>query len=108
MLLFSPDPVIDQLRRDVMNGKSSDMISRKFHAGVVQLLQLICKKVRDRTGLDCVALSGGCFQNYYLLTHLIKGLKGDGFNVLTHSQIPANDGGLSLGQAVVAAQSVIS
>ncbi|HID34224.1 MAG TPA: hypothetical protein EYP25_06570, partial [Anaerolineae bacterium] len=59
--------------------------------------------LRDETGLNQVALSGGCFQNRILLEELAAGLRADGFQVFTHHQVPANDGGLSLGQAVIAA-----
>jgi hydrogenase maturation protein HypF len=57
---------------------------------------------RDRTGIGTAALSGGCFQNAYLLERLSRALEGSGFRVLSHSRVPPNDGGISLGQVVIA------
>jgi hydrogenase maturation protein HypF len=59
--------------------------------------------LRDRTGVPVVALSGGVFQNLLLLTRTVDRLQANGFRVLTHSRVPTNDGGISLGQAAVAA-----
>ncbi|MBN1893495.1 hypothetical protein JW906_03325, partial [bacterium] len=59
--------------------------------------------LREKTGLSVVALSGGCFMNRFLSERLSSGLSSEGFDVLTHSLVPANDGGLALGQAVIAA-----
>jgi hydrogenase maturation protein HypF len=62
-----------------------------------------CGLLRERTGLGTVALSGGVFQNLLLLHNVVGLLESGGFTVLTHSRVPCNDGGVSLGQAVVAA-----
>ena len=62
-----------------------------------------CELLRERTGLTTVALSGGVFQNLLLVSTVVKLLEAAGFSVLTHSRVPCNDGGISLGQAVVAA-----
>jgi hydrogenase maturation protein HypF len=62
-----------------------------------------CARLRDRTGLAVVALSGGVFQNALLQGRVAHGLEAAGFGVLTHAALPANDGGVSFGQAVVAA-----
>jgi hydrogenase maturation protein HypF len=61
-----------------------------------------CVILAERTGLRAVALSGGVFQNLLLLDAVVSALKRLGFRVLTHSRVPTNDGGISLGQAVVA------
>jgi hydrogenase maturation protein HypF len=62
-----------------------------------------CVLLRERHGLSTVALSGGVFQNLLLLSSTVTRLEAHGFTVLTHSRVPCNDGGISLGQAVVAA-----
>ena len=63
----------------------------------------VCLLLRERHGLDTVALSGGVFQNMLLLNATAARLEARGFRVLTHSRVPCNDGGISLGQAVIAA-----
>jgi hydrogenase maturation protein HypF len=62
-----------------------------------------CQRLRDTTGLAMVALSGGVFQNLLLLERTVAWLEELGFRVLVHSRVPPNDGGISLGQAAVAA-----
>ena len=81
---------------------------RRFHDGLVEVLSRIAHILRERTSLSTVCLSGGTFQNAYLATRLQQHLRERKFEVFTHSQVPAGDGGLSLGQAVVAAHRVSS
>jgi hydrogenase maturation protein HypF len=64
----------------------------------------VCIRVRERTAVNAVALSGGVFQNARLLDDALATLEGHGFEVYSHRRVPANDGGLSLGQAAVAAR----
>jgi hydrogenase maturation protein HypF len=78
------------------------VIAARFHRAVAGLIVATCSALRERTGLGTVALSGGVFQNLLLLTTAVAGLEAAGFTVLTHSRVPCNDGGISLGQAVVA------
>jgi len=101
-ILISPDSVVRQIVEDVVRGVPVGEISLKFHIGLVKLFLGVCRMVRDRTGIDVVALSGGCFQNRFLLENISTVLDEAEFSVLTHSQVPTNDGGLALGQAVVA------
>jgi hydrogenase maturation protein HypF len=61
-----------------------------------------CNRLREGFSINRVALSGGCFQNTYLLSRSIERLTGEGFEVFCHQQIPPNDGGLALGQALIA------
>ncbi len=75
----------------------------KFHRSLVLILTQIAILVRQQCSVDKVALSGGCFQNIYLFKMLIKSLRKQGFSVIIHRQLPCNDGGISLGQAVIAA-----
>ena len=78
------------------------VIAARFHNGVAALIEAGCLLLRDAHGLDTVALSGGVFQNVLLLEQAVSRLEGRGFRVLLHSRVPCNDGGISLGQAVVA------
>jgi hydrogenase maturation protein HypF len=67
---------------------------------VVNAFAEVSAKLREKTGINTVALSGGCFQNRFLSETIKQVLEKQGFEVLIHSQVPANDGGLALGQAV--------
>jgi hydrogenase maturation protein HypF len=88
---------------DLGAGVSPPVIAARFHHGVAALIEDACVTLRDRTGLDTVALSGGVFQNLLLADRVVSALTARGFRVLTHRQVPCNDGGISLGQAVIAA-----
>jgi hydrogenase maturation protein HypF len=61
-----------------------------------------CEEIREAGGVSAVALSGGTFQNLLLMEQVVELLTGKGFTVYRHRRVPANDGGLSLGQAVLA------
>ncbi len=88
---------------DLTGGVPAPVIAARFHNGVAALIEAGCLFLRDRHGLGTVALSGGVFQNSLLLRAAVARLEAHGFRVLVHSRIPCNDGGISLGQAVVAA-----
>ena len=90
---------------DLAAGVAREVIAARFHNGLAALITGGCVLVRERHGLSTVALSGGVFQNLLLLDRTVAGLTARGFTVLTHSRVPCNDGGISLGQAVVAANS---
>ena len=77
-------------------------MAARFHNGLADGVVAACRRVREATGLGVVALSGGVFQNVVLTERVVAGLGAGGFRVLTHSRVPPNDGGISLGQAVVA------
>jgi len=89
--------------QEIRSGISSSVIAARFHNGVAEVIAGVCEEVRARSGRGVVALSGGVFQNVLLLTRTVALLEAAGFRVLTHSRVPPNDGGISLGQAVVAA-----
>lgn len=74
----------------------------RFHNTVAAFAVHMCRRLRSDTGVDQVALSGGVLQNRRLFRQMHAALLAEGFTVLTHSQVPCNDGGVSLGQAVVA------
>jgi hydrogenase maturation protein HypF len=88
---------------DVLAGRAVGTVAARFHNGLAAGLVELSEQARVATGLSTVALSGGVLQNAVLLTRLVDDLGVRGFTVLTHSRIPPNDGGISLGQAVVAA-----
>ncbi|HJX37182.1 MAG TPA: carbamoyltransferase HypF [Anaerolineae bacterium] len=87
---------------DLAAGVPGGTIALRFHNTVARMVVEMCRRVAEETGLEKVALSGGCFQNRLLLAGTEKGLEEAGFEVLTHHQVPCNDGGVSLGQAVIA------
>jgi len=96
-------PIIRGVVGDIKNGLEAPDISSKFHMTLILLFSDICTVLRKETGLDRVVFSGGVFQNATLLVGLKKALEEKDFQVFTHSLVPCNDGGISLGQAVVAA-----
>jgi len=87
---------------DLRAGVAREVIAARFHGGVIALIEEGCTLLRERSGLDTVALSGGVFQNLLLLNRAVSRLEARGFRVLVHSRVPCNDGGISLGQAVIA------
>ncbi len=93
------EEMIDDLRRSC----PVSAISRRFHDGLSEVLLRIAELLRQRTGSDRVCLSGGTFHNVYLFENVRTRLLSAGFEVFTHSEVPAGDGGLSLGQALIAA-----
>jgi hydrogenase maturation protein HypF len=96
-------PIIRGIVADVHNRVPVSKISAKFHKTLICLFTDICEVIRNRRGLNRVALSGGCFQNATLLAGLIQALEKRNFKVFSHQQVPSNDGGIALGQAIVAA-----
>jgi hydrogenase maturation protein HypF len=101
--LMDPAPLLRALVADVRAGVVPGSMAAGFHAAVARVLADAATRVRARTGIDTVALSGGVFQNALLLALSRREIEARGFRVLTHRQVPPNDGGLALGQAVVAA-----
>jgi len=87
---------------DRTDGVPAPLIAARFHHGVAALIEAGCLLMRERYDLGTVALSGGVFQNLLLLDATVARLEARGFRVLLHSRVPCNDGGISLGQAVVA------
>jgi hydrogenase maturation protein HypF len=88
--------------KDVRNRRPIEMIAARFQKTIADLAVDVCRRARRSTGLNEVALSGNVWQNTILTDQVHNGLKRDGFTVYTHCNVPANDGGLALGQAVVA------
>jgi hydrogenase maturation protein HypF len=87
---------------NIFSGKSVEEIASAFHAILTAAFAAMSVEMRKLTGINRVALSGGCFQNRILLEGTVTELKKKKFEVYYQSQVPANDGGVSLGQAVIA------
>ncbi len=92
-----------ELLRDLSAGVSKPRIAARFHAGVAAAFVRAAVLAREATGIQQVALSGGCLHNRRLARLLREGLEEEGFQVFQHVQVSPGDGGLSYGQAVVAA-----
>ena len=99
---INPEGIFRGIIEDLRNGASAGRISAKFHNAIAEMIAEVCVQIRDRTRLEEVALSGGVFQNRILLERTVPLLEEQDFSVYTHHQVPPNDGGISLGQAVVA------
>lgn len=93
----------ESLIKDVLAKVPISRISAKFHNGLSDLIRVAVNKMSKDTGIRTVAFSGGVWQNITLLRRTLSLLRGDGFQVYLHYQVPTNDGGLSLGQALIAA-----
>jgi hydrogenase maturation protein HypF len=104
--LIDTRPLFEALVKDLRAGVPASRISRRFHNGLVDLFARVAGLLRESRELNRVCLSGGTFQNVYLLEHLTARLRSHAFEVFTHSEVPTGDGGLSLGQALVAAHRV--
>ena len=103
------EPIVVDLRQtilavvnDVARGRRAGEISACFHNTLSAAIVEVCSRIRKSDGLDRVCLSGGVFQNHLLLGGTAAGLRHLGFGVFLHAMVPANDGGISLGQVVIA------
>ncbi len=100
--IIRPQIMIRRAVEDLLSGIPPWTISAKFHLGIADLIANISRRVRDERKLTRVVLSGGVFQNVWLTRATSSSLKAAGFEVFTHARVPANDGGISLGQAAIA------
>jgi hydrogenase maturation protein HypF len=103
---FDPAPVWQSMLADWRQGTRLATISARFHNGVADLAQILCEKIRADHHVSTVALSGGVWQNRYLLERTLSRLNSSNFNVLVHRSVPTNDGGIALGQIMIAAQAI--
>jgi hydrogenase maturation protein HypF len=103
------DGIIDvrEMIRQIVNaegdGRLPSVIATRFHATVIAIVTTVCTEIRKNTGLGKVVLSGGCFQNRYILEGSVQKLQEHSFSVYTHHFVPCNDGGIALGQIAVGA-----
>ncbi|MGQ0678841.1 MAG: carbamoyltransferase HypF [Actinomycetota bacterium] len=96
------EELIGHLAEDLAAGRPVPEAAAAFHNGLADVLVTAAKRAAAEEGLRTVALSGGSFQNQLLAERVTLGLESAGLEVLTHCRVPANDGGISLGQAVIA------
>ncbi|NJM72842.1 MAG: carbamoyltransferase HypF [Scytonema sp. RU_4_4] len=101
-------PMWQALLNDLQQHTPQAVIAAKFHTSLARTIVEMVNNLRQRNDIHQVVLTGGVFQNCILLELVTEGLQALGINVLTHSLVPPNDGGLSLGQAVIAAAKVKS
>jgi hydrogenase maturation protein HypF len=94
--------IIGGILEDIAAGELPGIVSGRFHGTVANMVEEVCCRIRKDKGLDRVILSGGVFQNMLLLSACLDKLELQGFKVYIHRKVPANDGGISLGQAVIA------
>ena len=98
---IDPAPVMAAVAEDAMAGVGPAVMAGAFHTGLAAMIVEVCARLRDATGVGTAALSGGVFQNRLLVELAVPLLEAAGFEVLLHSQVPPNDGGISLGQVAV-------
>jgi hydrogenase maturation protein HypF len=96
-------PMIEAILADLAQGVSVGEIAAKFHNTLVEAIISVAK----RMGCQRVALSGGCFQNRYLLERAVRRLRAENFHPYWHQRVPTNDGGIALGQVVAARRSTV-
>jgi hydrogenase maturation protein HypF len=96
-------PLIRAVADEVNRRTARQIIARRFHTTMVEVIVAVCSKLREETGLDAVALSGGVFMNVLLTREVTARLADEEFRVYRHRLVPPNDGGLSLGQLAIAA-----
>ncbi|WP_312884180.1 carbamoyltransferase HypF [Clostridium psychrophilum] len=102
MYIIEPYEIISQAIKDKIEGVSAKMIASKFQNTVVNLTVNICAHIREDSGINEVVLSGGVFQNSFLLKKIGRDLKNNSFKVNTHKYLPTNDGGVAIGQIIIA------
>jgi hydrogenase maturation protein HypF len=100
-MVIDPTEIIRGIVHDLADGTPSSKISGKFHQTISRFIVETCETIRSKAKLNRVVLSGGVFQNIFLLSLVTEGLKRSGFDIYTHHRVPTNDGGISLGQAVI-------
>ena len=96
-----------QIQNDFKSGIKVNKISAKFHNTLAKIVLDISSKIRQQRSIGSIALSGGVFQNNFLLNKCYDSLQKKGFKVYSNFKVPVNDGGISLGQAYLAAYEIL-
>ncbi len=102
--MISFEDTIREIVEDIKEGIPVANISAKFHNTIINVVLGVVSMIRKETGLDKVVLSGGTFQNRYILQNVEAILTLEGFKVYSQASIPSNDGGVALGQIAIAAK----
>jgi len=97
-------PILRSVMRALKNGEPAHRISSRFHLTLIQMFLEVVHLANKETGINSIVVSGGVFQNQVLFEGLITRLTAAGYQVYAHRQVPTNDGGISLGQAVIGRQ----
>ena len=101
--MIDPRPMLREIAADLKLGRDPAVIAARFHETVAAFTVDACTRVSRTAGANDVVLSGGVMQNARLLSLLLDGLTNSGLRAHIHTAVPPNDGGISLGQAAVAA-----
>lgn len=101
-LIIEVDDMFREIIEDMEKIVDRSIIAYKFHLTITAFVQEVCRRIREKTNINKVVLSGGSFQNKILTEMIIKTLTRVNFEVFTHKTVPPNDGGISLGQVVIA------
>jgi hydrogenase maturation protein HypF len=104
---LDPAPLWPALLSDLRSQVPAGIVAARFHRGLADAVAALAAALAAEHGLPAVALSGGVFQNRTLVERVAQRLRGEGLEVLQHRQVPANDGGLALGQAAVCAVRIL-
>ena len=102
LLVFDYREMVRELRKEIGDGGAPGRAAAKFMNTLTAMAEEMCCRIRKKTGLNRVVLSGGVFQNQYLLVRMKAGLEKAGFETYTHQRVSANDEGISLGQMMIA------
>lgn len=100
------DPMFNEMVEELLQKRPVQVMACRFHRTVVEFIAEVCCRIRRETGLRKVVLSGGVFQNMIITSQTVSRLETEGFDVYTHCKVPANDGGIALGQAAMAAMAL--
>ena len=102
--IVDPIPLIQAMAKDCIAGVPKGVLAARFHRSVAEMVLAVCERLRGETSIEEVCLSGGVWQNYVLLSLTVGLLERAGFRPYVHRQAPANDGGLALGQLMIASR----
>jgi hydrogenase maturation protein HypF len=105
-VIMDPSPLVAAMVDDHDAGRPPELMAAAFHEGIAAAAVAAAATVAEPRGLHTVALTGGVFQNRRLSSLIETGLRARGLEVLTHRQVPPNDGGISIGQAAIAAAGI--